>query len=92
MTTAYPGVVATQIRYRGFNAQGEAMGSSSLKEEGAMSVEECARLIIEGMNARRREVVMTAKGKLGRFIKLIAPGLVEKMALAALKQGVRPKG
>ncbi|SFC43544.1 SDR family oxidoreductase [Massilia yuzhufengensis] len=92
VTTAYPGVVATQIRYRGFNAQGEPMGSSSLKEEGAMSVEECARLIIEGMNGRRREVVMTAKGKLGRFIKLLAPGLVEKMALAALKQGVRPKG
>ncbi|MFC0252843.1 SDR family oxidoreductase [Massilia consociata] len=90
VTTAYPGVVATRIRYRGFNAQGEAMGTSALKEEGAMSVEECARLIIEGMNARRREVVMTAKGKIGRFMKLLAPGLVEKMALAALKQDVRP--
>lgn len=90
VTTAYPGVVATRIRYRGFNAQGEPMGTSALKEEGAMRVEECARLIILGMNARRRDVVMTAKGKLGRFIKLLAPGLVEKMALAALKSDVRP--
>lgn len=90
VTTAYPGVVATQIRYRGFNAQGAAMGSSALKEEGAMSVEECARLIIAGMDGRKREVVMTAKGKVGRFLKLLAPGLVEKMALAALKQDVRP--
>lgn len=90
VTTAYPGVVATRIRYRGFNAQGQPMGSSSLKEEGAMPVEECARLIIEGMNARRREVVMTAKGKLGRFLKLVAPGLVEKIALAAVKQEERP--
>lgn len=90
VTTAYPGVVATRIRYRGYNAQGEAMGSSALKEEGAMRVEECARLIIAGMNGRRREVVMTAKGKLGRFLKLLAPGLVEKMALAALKSDVRP--
>ena len=90
VTTAYPGVVATKIRYRGFNAQGEAMGSSALKEEGAMSVEECARLIIAGMGARKREVVMTAKGKIGRFLKLLAPGLVERMALAALKQDVRP--
>ena len=32
----------------------------------------------------------TAKGKIGRFLKLLAPGLVEKMALAALKQEVRP--
>lgn len=90
VTTAYPGVVATQIRHRGFNARGEPAGVSGLKEEGAMSVEECARLIIDGMNGRRREVVMSAKGKLGRFLKLLAPGLVEKMALAALKEDVRP--
>jgi short-subunit dehydrogenase len=90
VTTAYPGVVATQIRHRGFNAAGGALGSSSLKEDGAMSVEECVALIVSGMEARQREVVMSAKGKLGRWLKLIAPGLVEKMALAALKDGVKP--
>ena len=90
VTTAYPGVVATRIRYRGYNAQGQPAGSSGLKEDDAMSVEECARLILEGMDRRRREVVMTAKGKLGRFMKLLAPGLVENMALAALKNDARP--
>ena len=90
VTTAYPGVVATQIRYHGLNAQGVAAGSSGLKEDDAMSVEECARLIIAGMNQRQREVVMSTKGKLGRFLKLVAPGLVEKMALAALKDEVKP--
>jgi short-subunit dehydrogenase len=91
VTTAYPGVVATKIRYRGFNARGEPAGASGLKEDDAMSVEECARLIIDGMNGRKREVVMSAKGKLGRFMKLLAPGLVEKLALAALKEDVRPR-
>ncbi len=91
VTTAYPGVVATNIRYRGLNAQGVAAGKSGLKEDDAMTVEECARLIIQGMDRREREVVMTAKGKLGRFLKLLAPGLVEKMALAALKDDVKPK-
>jgi NAD(P)-dependent dehydrogenase (short-subunit alcohol dehydrogenase family) len=90
VTTAYPGVVATRIRYRGFNAAGGRAGVSGLKEEEAMPVEECARLIIEGMNRRRREVVMTFKGKVGRYLKLLAPGLVERMALAALKDDVRP--
>jgi short-subunit dehydrogenase len=90
VTTAYPGVVATSIRHRGYNARGEPAGSSGLKEDDAMSVEECARLIVEGMNARRREVVMTAKGKLGRFAKLVAPGMVESMALAALKDEAKP--
>lgn len=91
VTTAYPGVVLTRIRYHGLNARGEAAGSSGLKEEGAMPVEECARLIIEGMERRRREVVMTAKGRLGRWLKLLAPGLVERMAMAALKDEVRPR-
>jgi short-subunit dehydrogenase len=91
VTTAYPGVVATNIRHRGFNAKGEALGKSLLKEEGAMSAAEAARLIIDGMQRRRREVVMTTKGKLGRFIKLLAPGLVENMALAALKDEARPR-
>jgi short-subunit dehydrogenase len=91
VTTAFPGVVATQIRYRGLNAKGVAAGSSGLKEDDAMSVEECARLILQGMAGRKREVVMTAKGKLGRFVKLIAPGRVEEMALAALKDDVKPK-
>lgn len=91
VTTAYPGVVLTQIRHHGFNAAGDPAGSSTLKEEGAMSVETCAALIIDGMERRKREVVMTAKGKIGRFLKLIAPGLIERMVLAAVKEDGRPK-
>jgi len=90
VTLAYPGVVATDIRYRGFNAQGQPAGRSGLDESGAMSVETCARLIREGMKARRRDIVMSTKGRLGRWMKLIAPGLVDRLALAALNKEVRP--
>jgi hypothetical protein len=79
-------VVATEIRYRGFNAAGQAAGKSGLDESGAMSVEECARLIVQGTEARQRDIVMSAKGKLGRWLKLIAPGMVDKMALKALNK------
>jgi short-subunit dehydrogenase len=90
VTIAYPGVVATRIRYRGLDASGRAAGVSGLKEEAAMSVQECARLIVEATQRRRREVVMTAQGKVGRFVKLFAPGLVERIALSKLKDDVRP--
>lgn len=90
VTTAYPGVVDTCIRYRGYNAAGGELGSSSLKEDGAMPVAECAQLIIGGMERRKREVVMSAKGKLGRWMKLIAPGVVENMALKAVADEHRP--
>jgi short-subunit dehydrogenase len=91
VTIAYPGVVATQIRQHGLNARGEMAGSSGLDERGAMSVEECARLIVDGAEARRRDIVMTAKARLGRWFKLVAPGVIDRLALAALKQEVRPR-
>lgn len=84
VTIAYPGVVATEIRRRGFNAAGHAAGKSGLDERGAMRVEECARLIVAGTQARRRNIVMSAKGKLGRWLKLVAPALVDRLALNAL--------
>ncbi|WAC72290.1 SDR family oxidoreductase [Roseateles sp. SL47] len=91
VTIAYPGVVNTQIRHRGFNARGEASGHSSMDERGAMSVQTCARLILDGTLARERDIVMTAKGKLGRWLKLLAPGLVDRLALNALKREQRPQ-
>ncbi|SEL21991.1 Short-chain dehydrogenase [Roseateles sp. YR242] len=91
VTIAYPGVVDTQIRYRGFNARGEASGQSSLDERGAMSVQTCARLILNGLLARERDIVMTTKGKLGRWLKLLAPALVDRMAMQALKREQRPQ-
>lgn len=91
ITVAYPGVVDTQIRYRGLNARGEALGRSAMDERGAMTVQTCARLILDGTLARRREVVMTVKGRLGRWLKLLAPGLVDRMAMAALKKEERPR-
>ncbi len=91
VTTAYPGVVATDIRHRGFNAAGVAAGTSGLKEDQAMGVATCAQLILQGLDRRQREVVMTAKGRLGRWLKLIAPAQVEAMAMAALKDEVKPR-
>jgi hypothetical protein len=72
------------------NAQGEVAGVSGLREENAMSTQECARLILYGMLRRRREVVMTAKGKVGRWLKLLLPSLVDHMAMAAVKSDFRP--
>jgi short-subunit dehydrogenase len=91
VTIAYPGVVTTHLRHRGYNARGEPAGFGGLKEDDAMSVQECARLIVEGLERRERDIVMTTKGKIGRFLKLLAPGVVDRMALAALKQEVRPR-
>ena len=88
--TVFPGVVQTEIRRHGWNGRGETAGFSGLSEEGAMSVEECARRIVEAMRRREREVVMTAKARVALWLKLIAPALVDRMARAALNRS-RPQ-
>jgi short-subunit dehydrogenase len=87
VTVIYPGVVLTGIRVHGYGPDGKPAGKSGLKEEGAMSVEECARQSIAAMRARERELVMTAKARVGLWLRLIAPGLVDRMAAAAVKKG-----
>ena len=51
-----------------------------------MSVAECARQIIAALRARRRELVMTPKARIGLWLKMIAPRMVDRMAQAAVKK------
>ena len=86
VTMIYPGVVLTNIRLNGYGADGKPAGKSGLEEKGAMTVEECARQMIAVIAARKRELVMTPKAKIGLWLKMIAPDMVDTMALNALKK------
>jgi short-subunit dehydrogenase len=80
VTVAYPGFVATGIAARSF-------GERHVRDEHAMSAEECARRIVRAVDRREREVVMTARGKVARWLKLVAPGLVDRIAARAIARG-----
>lgn len=86
VTTIYPGVVATAIRQRGYGPDGKPLGYSSLDDSDAMPVEECVRQMLPIIAARGRELVMTPKGRLARWLKLLAPGLVDHLARKALSK------
>ena len=86
ITIVYPGVVATDIRLHGYGPDGGQAGKSGLKEDKAMSVQGCARQILQATHERKRELVMTLQGKIGLWMKLIAPALVDRMILKALKK------
>ena len=86
VTIVYPGVVSTNIRIHGYGPDGRPAGKSGLKEEGAMSVKECARQILQATHARKRELVMTLQARIGLWLKLAFPELVDRMVLRALKK------
>jgi short-subunit dehydrogenase len=87
VTMIYPGFVATEVRQRAFAKNGEPLRISPVREDEVMTVETCARLIVQAAVQRKREVVMTLRGKLGMWLKLIAPGLVDRIVRKAIEEG-----
>ena len=87
VTMIYPGFVATGIRENATGPDGKPIQVSPVKEGEVMGVEECARIIIAAIEARKREVIMTARGKIGLWLKLLAPSLVDRIARRAIERG-----
>ena len=87
VTMVYPGFVATGIRENATGPDGKPIQVSPVKEGEVMSVEECAARIVRAIDRREREVVMTARGKMGLWLKLLAPSLVDRIARRAIEQG-----
>jgi NAD(P)-dependent dehydrogenase (short-subunit alcohol dehydrogenase family) len=81
-----PGVVATEIRRNGWNAQGERAGSAGLSEDKAMSVEHCTALMLAAMRRRQRELIMGTQGKIGLWLKPFFPNLIDTLARRALSK------
>jgi short-subunit dehydrogenase len=76
-----PGFVATDIRQRALGSNGQPLGQSPRDESrDNMSVDECVRQILKAMAQRKREQVMTLKGKWIGWAKLIAPTWVDRLA------------
>ena len=87
VTMVYPGFVATGIRENATGPDGKPIQVSPVREGEVMSVEACAARIVQAIERREREVVMTARGKMGLWLKLLAPGLVDRIARRAIEQG-----
>jgi short-subunit dehydrogenase len=87
VTMIYPGFVSTGIRENATGPDGKPIAVSPVKEGEVMTVEECARITLAAIEARRREVVMTARGRLGLILKAFAPGVIDRMARRAIETG-----
>lgn len=87
VTIACPDFVATGIRENAFRPDGHALRVSPVQDDQVMPVETCARLILQGMARRDRELILSARGKLGLWLKLIAPSLIDRIARKAIEKG-----
>jgi len=76
---AAPGFTASNIRKVSRSSDGTAQAESPLEENKLMTAEECARIIIGGIEKRKRTIVMTGQGKLVVWLNKLLPGVVDNL-------------
>lgn len=87
VTIVYPDFVATETHQRAYGADGKPLGQSPVQGVKVMPANECARLILKAATSRRREAILSWRGSIGQWLKLIAPGLIDRAARRAIDRG-----
>jgi len=86
VTVVAPDFVVSQIHRRALGADGAPLGETPMQEGRIMTADRCAQLIVHAMERRKRLLITSARGRLGRWLKLIAPGLIDKVARKAIER------
>jgi NAD(P)-dependent dehydrogenase (short-subunit alcohol dehydrogenase family) len=87
VTVVAPDFVVSDIHNRAIGPDGRPLGRSPLQESKIMTAEECARLMVRAMEKRRRLLVTSFRGRIGRFVRLVAPGVIDWVARRAVARG-----
>lgn len=82
-----PDFVRSEIHRRALGPDGQPLGRTPLKEKRIMGAEECARRIVRAMAGRRRLTITSVRGRAGRWLRLVAPRLVDSIAARAIRRG-----
>ena len=86
VTTICPYWVATEFHERFLDKDGQPKGSSgrAIYTEKTMTADECAQIILKAARRRKRQVLMRP-GSLVLWLKLLAPGLADRVIISTLR-------
>lgn len=74
---ASPGFTASNIRYSALVKDGSAQGDTSMEEGKMMTSGEVAVIIADGVERRKRSLIMTNQGKLTVFLSKFLPSFLD---------------
>ncbi len=87
VTVVAPDFVLSEIHRRAAGPDGRPLGHSPMQEAKIMTADRCAAEIVEAMEKRRRLRILSLRGRLGRYVRLVAPGLIDAIAARAVRLG-----
>jgi NAD(P)-dependent dehydrogenase (short-subunit alcohol dehydrogenase family) len=86
VTVVCPDFVVSQVHTRALGPDGRPLGVNPMAGSRIMTAEACAVLMVRGIERRERLLLTSARGKFGRWLKLLAPGRVDRMAARAIRE------
>ena len=89
VTTVAPDFVQSEIHQRSLGSDGKPLGRLLQDHGKYLSAEACADRIVKAMARRKRLVVTSARGKLGRWVKLCFPQVIDWMARKGVEEAYR---
>lgn len=87
VTVVAPDFVVSQIHRRSLGPDGRPMGENPMQTAHLMTAEVCAARIVLAMERRRRLAILSLRGRVGRFVRLVAPRLIDGIAARAIRRG-----
>jgi len=87
VTILCPDFVVSEIHRRALDGQGNPLGQSPMQENKILTAAQCAQMMLPAIAGRKRLMITSLRGRLGRFVRLIAPGLIDKIARKAIASG-----
>ena len=86
VTVIAPDFVVSEIHRRAVDGKGNPLEETPMNEDRIMTAEECAQRITGAAAQRRRLLITSARGRLGRWLKLISPTTVDRIAEKAIAE------
>lgn len=87
VTIVCPDFVVSEIHRRALGPDGRSVGTSPIQEAKVMTAAVCAAAILRAARRRQRLVLLSARGKVGRYVRVVAPRLIDRLAIRAVARG-----
>jgi short-subunit dehydrogenase len=85
VTIVAPDFVKSELHKGALGADGRPLGRTPMDEPRLMTSEQCAQLIMRAMRKRQRLLITSARGRFGRWARLVAPAAVDRIAERAIR-------
>jgi short-subunit dehydrogenase len=86
VTIIAPDFVLSETHKRAIGPDGRPLGVSPMRQERIMTAERCAQLVVPAIEKRRRLLITSLRGRMGRWVRLLWPTLIDRLAARAIRE------